>query len=83
MTTAVFHMPARPRITPPTSPVTVSRALPLPPLGEGWDGGVVHAAAAAPTPALPQRGREELRQPYDWRGKARDVWLRVLPPLLG
>jgi hypothetical protein len=33
----------------------------LPPLGEGWDGGVClceNTPAAAPTPTLPQRGRE-------------------------
>jgi hypothetical protein len=32
----------------------------LPPLGEGWDGGVClcDPPAAAPTPTLPERGRE-------------------------
>ncbi len=80
MTTAVFHVPGRPLLTPPTSKSAPPRALPLPPLGEGRDGGLVHAAAtAAPTPALPQRGREKLRQPYDWHG----LWLQVMPPLLG
>jgi nitrate/nitrite transport system permease protein len=33
--------------------------------------------ASAPTPALPQRGREKI--PFDWRG----LWLRVVPPILG
>jgi nitrate/nitrite transport system permease protein len=38
------------------------------------------ASLAAPTPALPQEGREHImRMPYDWRA----LWLKVVPPVLG
>ncbi|GAB3498933.1 nitrate ABC transporter permease [Curvibacter fontanus] len=45
--------------------------------GTGWG----HALPeTAPTPALPQRGREQTpKPPYDWRS----LWLRVIPPVLG
>ncbi|MRD47852.1 nitrate ABC transporter permease [Caenimonas koreensis DSM 17982] len=74
MVSAVFHSP---ELTPSPSGGG---------LGWGQAAAVVPAPATkavgevAPTPALPQRGREpSAKMPYDWRS----LWLKVVPPILG
>jgi len=78
MVSAVFHSPLE------RDPVTLSPS----PSGGGMGRGHATLAqpALAPTPALPRKGREQIRLltgreqiPFDWRG----LWLKVLPPLLG
>jgi nitrate/nitrite transport system permease protein len=76
MVSAVFHSPLE------RAPSTPSPAVGG--LGRGQAASHANAVAKehlAPTPVLPQRGREKSRQrqPFDWRG----LWLRVLPPLFG
>jgi nitrate/nitrite transport system permease protein len=74
MVSAVFH-----------APMESAGVVPSPTGGGlGWGQGAStpakSQAAATPTatPALPQRGREQV-MPFDWRA----LWLRVLPPVLG
>jgi nitrate/nitrite transport system permease protein len=74
MVSAVFHSPLeRAPVTPspPGAGMGRGHAAPQP------SAAVVIAANGAPTPALPQRGREKV--PFDWRG----LWLRILPPVFG
>ncbi len=75
MVSAVFHSPLeRAPVTP--SPAGGGLHAPSPAGGGvGWG----HAVAQlAPTPALPQGGREQ-KAPFDWRG----LLLKVLPPIFG
>ncbi|TWO68615.1 nitrate ABC transporter permease [Caenimonas sedimenti] len=75
MVSAVFHSPAE--ATPSPSGGGLGRGHARPASSQSANE-VPLAAAGAPTPALPQGGREE--QPgYDWR----ELFLKVLPPLFG
>jgi nitrate/nitrite transport system permease protein len=74
MVSAVFHAPME------TAPLVPSPAGGGLAWGQGASGNAKSQVAPqpAPTPALPQRGREQV-MPFDWRA----LWLRVLPPFLG